>query len=180
MSSATELQIIGYGNPQRRDDGIGIYIARRLRSVLKGNDGVRIRTCRQLDPSMVADLRETERILFVDATFKTLRGGWQLHRIFSEPERLPFTTHHFPPTAILAILQLDCRRRPLSWLLTVQGDDFGYGYGLSGQAVQRANTAISAAYRWVKENSRPDAGLQNHLPKTTGDNHGHNSRYPRY
>ena len=50
------LWIVGYGNPQRGDDGTGCYVAARLERFLEGKEGISVRAVHQLDPCLVEEL----------------------------------------------------------------------------------------------------------------------------
>jgi hydrogenase maturation protease len=146
------LFIVGFGNPQRRDDGIGFYIVRQLKSALKSYDKIGFLSVRHPEPSIVDTLYVADRILFVDATIKALPYGWQLNRIQPEAEALPFTTHHFTPMAILGMIKMIYGHCPPAWMLTVEGFDFGFGQGLTSSAEKRARSAISAIVRRMEAN----------------------------
>jgi hydrogenase maturation protease len=146
------LSIVGFGNPQRRDDGIGFYIVRQLKCVLKSYDKIGFLCVRHPEPSIVDALRGAGQILFVDATIKVLTHGWQLNRIQPEAQTLPFTTHHFTPMAILGMIKMIYGHCPPAWVLTVEGCDFGFGQRLTSKAKKRAGSAISAIVGWVGAN----------------------------
>ena len=137
-----ESWIIGYGNPQRRDDGIGPYIVGRLNKQLKQRADIRFRILHQLEPALVEDLRYADSIVLVDATTNRLRDGWECAEIKPESGRIPYTTHHFDPAFMLALLYSIYHRSPQTWLASVQGDDFGFGEGLTPEAEKRANKAV--------------------------------------
>jgi len=146
------LYIVGFGNPQRRDDGIGSYIVRQLESALKPHDTIGFLTVRHPEPSIVDELHGADQILFVDATIKVLTNGWQLNRIQPETEMLPYTTHHFTPTVILGMIKMLYGQSPPTWVLTVEGCDFGFGRRLTFPAKKRARSAISAIVGLVRAN----------------------------
>lgn len=146
-----DLYIVGLGNPQRRDDGIGSYIVRQLMSALKSSK-IGFLSVRHPEPSIVAELQGANQIVFVDATIEALSNGWQLNRIQPELEMLPYTTHHFTPAVILGMIKMLYGQSPQAWVLTVEGCDFGFGQRLTLTAKKRARSAISAIVRWAKAN----------------------------
>jgi hydrogenase maturation protease len=152
VAPSWHLYIVGFGNPHRRDDGIGSYIVRQLKSALKSYATIGFLSVRHPEPSIVADLQGADQILFVDATIKELPDGWQLNRIEPELEMLPYTTHHFTPTVILGMIQMLYGQSPPAWVLTVEGCDFGFGRRLTSTAKKRARSAISAIVGRVKAN----------------------------
>jgi hydrogenase maturation protease len=139
--------IIGYGNPHRRDDGIGGCIVERLQCILRDEETVTIRAFHQLDPTLIEDLHSADRIVLVDATVHQLEDGWQRVRVRPESGYLPYSMHHFRPPLLLGLIQSLYHKCPETWLVSVQGSDFGHGEGLSGKAkerVEKASRAIAA------------------------------------
>ena len=162
VETAWDLYIVGFGNPHRRDDGIGSYIIRQLKSALKAYDRIGFLSVHHLEPSMAEALHSADRILFVDATITALTYGWQLNRIQPELEMLPYTTHHFTPMAILGMIKIIYGQSPPAWVLTVEGCDFGFGHQLTATAKHRARSATSAIIRWAR--ARPQTPLMSGQP----------------
>ena len=81
---SSDFWIIGYGNPQRRDDGIGPYIVKRLQPLLGHRSDVHLRVLHQLEPDVIDTLKNAHTILFVDATLRTLAQG--RHWVGIQPE----------------------------------------------------------------------------------------------
>jgi len=152
VESSWDLYLVGFGNPQRRDDGIGPYIVRQLKSILKSYNKIGFLIVHHPEPSIVAELQRAGRILFVDATMKALTKGWQMNRIEPELDMLPYTTHHFTPMVILGIMRMLYGQSPPAWVLTVEGCDFGFGRSLTSTAKERARAAISTIVGFVREN----------------------------
>jgi hydrogenase maturation protease len=131
------LWIIGYGNPQRRDDGSGYRVAQRLGRFFGRERGVSVRAMHQLDPVLVEDLKGAEEVLFVDATVQPSPGGREWLRILPDAEGLPRETHYLGRGLLLGLLQRIYGRCPGGWLVSVQGEDFGFGEGLSREVIRR-------------------------------------------
>ncbi len=152
IETSWDLYLVGFGNPQRRDDGLGPYIVRRLKSILKSCDKIGFLIVRHPEPSIVAELQGAGRILFVDATAKALTKGWQMNRIEPELDMLPYTTHHFTPAVILGIMRMLYGQSPPTWVLTVEGSDFGFGRSLTSTAKERAQAAVAAIVGFARAN----------------------------
>jgi len=131
------LWIIAYGNPDRRDDGCAWHVAERLRSRLGDRGGPAIRTLQQLDPALAVDLGAAREVVFVDAAVQGhgTGSGWQ--RVAPEQRSLPLMTHHLPPSFLLGLVTAVWGRCPEAWLVSVEGEDFGIGEGLSPGAEKR-------------------------------------------
>jgi hydrogenase maturation protease len=152
------FQIIGYGNPQRQDDGIGPYVIDRLSTVLKSVDGIHLQKLPQLEPAIVDELQRADRIIFVDATLLEVHGGWRLDPLRPALGIWPPTTHHFTPMFILGLLQALYHCNPPSWLASVQGYNYGFGCGITPRAKTSAERAITAILALVHENSLQTGG----------------------
>ncbi len=138
------LWIIGYGNVQRRDDGAGPYVAHWLRRKLADRAGILIQTPHQLDPVLVDDGVPPRAILFIDATPDRLEQGWRFRELMPDASPWPFALHHLPPGMFLELLGRYHRYHPFAWLVTIQGDDFGFGGGLTAATEERADRAAAA------------------------------------
>jgi hydrogenase maturation protease len=146
--------IIGYGNSQCRDDGIGPYVVSLLEEILGGKRGITLRTFHQLEPELVEELYDAQRIILIDATVYELQGGSQWTKVEPECEVLPHITHHCKPSFLLGLLVLLYDARPDAWVVSVQGDDFGYCEGLTSKAQERAKKAVREIVDFVtKENN---------------------------
>jgi hydrogenase maturation protease len=131
---AGPVLVIGYGNPLRRDDGIGPYVA----GAFAGRPGVRALTPAQLVPELVADLADARLAVFVDA--RAAGAGVEVARI-AAGEAPGWSAHAGDPRALLALTAGVHGRAPEAWWVLVAGADFGFGEGLS--PVGRANTAAA-------------------------------------
>lgn len=140
-SSAT--WIIGLGNPQRSDDGLGPYIIQRLRQEFGEKDvGVIFQTFCELDPNIILDLRRSELVLFVDATPTPLDDGVYWSEVAGWVEPLPYLCHHYSPNFILGLLNHIYRCYPEAWLVSIEGENFDPGEGLTPKALERAERAV--------------------------------------
>jgi len=145
----SELWIIGYGNPQRRDDGIGPYVVKKLFGMLGEKKGIRFRAVHQLDPALAEELQHADWMVFVDATVDRLENGWVWGEIQPESGAMPYTTHQMDPSFLLRILESAYHRSPRTWLASIQGEDFGFGEGLSPEAETRAEKAVSEIVKQI-------------------------------
>lgn len=128
--TVARVLIVGYGNPLRGDDGYGWYAAERLRDAIDDPD-VEVVRLHQLTPELMEPLSRAQRAIFIDAAV----GSAAAPRT-GTPVR-PSFTHHLTPGALMAGAQTLYGRAPEAILLTVPGENFEFGEGLS-DAVQRA------------------------------------------
>jgi hydrogenase maturation protease len=135
--------IIGYGNPQRKDDGIGPYVIEQLSRDLGKGTAIALRSLHQLDPVLAEELQGAERLILVDATLEPLKRGLRWTRIQPLRELSPYGMHHLKPSTLAGLLESLYQRSPATWLVSVQGNDFGFGEGLSLEAQEKAERASS-------------------------------------
>jgi len=138
---ACSTWIIGYGNPLRRDDGIGPYVIERLDLHFGSMGGVALRSLHQLDPVVAEELQGAKVLILVDATVEPLERGLRWARVHPRRDELPWGTHHLRPSVFAGLLEALYERAPVTWLVSVQGNDFGYGEGLSQEGREKAEKA---------------------------------------
>ena len=157
-AASPEYWIIGYGNPQRRDDGIGPYIINRLQPLLASRGDVHLLDIHQLAPDLIDALKTAQTILFVDATMARLARGYRWVGLQPELRTSSGLTHQVSPAGILGWLQTLYQRNPLAWLISVEGSDFGLGSGLSSKAQKRAEQVIGEITEFVLTQVEKPAG----------------------
>ncbi len=147
-----EIWIIGYGNRDRRDDGIGPYVVEKLRPLLKHRREIHVQALPELDIALAEDLKNADLLILVDATIEELADGWKWIEIEPALEGSPlFWTHHLGPPLFLATLQSIYHRFPRTCLICVQGEDFEFGEELTRKTETRANEAISSILAFLDD-----------------------------
>ncbi len=135
--------VIGYGNLERQDDGVGFHVVNRLRRHLAqkplawdddgmsrlggGTDSVFIR---QLVPELIETIVHYDRVIFVDAHVPADRPNLVCTRLYPG-DGLALFSHHMHPAMLLGILQAVWDREPVGHLLSIQGSRFDLGRRLS-------------------------------------------------
>jgi hydrogenase maturation protease len=143
------LWIIGYGNPQRRDDGLGPYVISQLQDLQVGRHTVHLLGLHQLGPELAEELRDAEEVVFVDATVEELDGGWEWREVGLRNIAPHYLTHHTTPSFLMGLLQSCYHRSPRAWMVSIQGEDFGLGDGLTPGAECRALEVVHALVRFA-------------------------------
>ena len=142
--------VIGYGNPHRRDDGLGQYVVNRLCEELPNTGRICFRSIHQLDSVLVDELQMAELVILVDATVEDLMGGVRWEKVRPGIEISYRGTHHLNPSTLLGLLEAFYHRSPLTWLVSVQGRDFGFGEGLSPETKEKADRARGEIAQFCK------------------------------
>lgn len=156
--------VLAWGNPGRRDDGLGPELAARLEEF--GENGVTVECDYQLQIEHSASLAKCDRVLFVDAS-RTGPEPFFCRRVVPAREPTGYTSHEMSPGALLALCGELSGTAPEAWILGVRGYDFDeFGEGLSGRArsnLDRAETYVRHFLRGgtlgpTSASDRPTAG----------------------
>lgn len=136
---AIRTLVIACGNPLRGDDGVAHVAADIVRAW--NLPGVRVLTVHQLAPELIDDLKQADRVLFLDACMDTLSAAFDVRSVEPNKSRRLFG-HHESPENLLALLQDLERQTPPAWLLAVRGASFEHGEGLSDATQQHLHEAL--------------------------------------
>lgn len=152
----TRVLIIGYGNPLRHDDAIGWRAAEELARWLPVDD-VDVLIRYQLTPELADVVSESNAVIFIDAGDAGEPGDLTCERIEPERERGGFT-HECSPGTVLEYCEKIYSRRPRGFQVTLCGEDFDYGEGLSPKVEASLPHLTALVGHLVKsESSRPNA-----------------------
>lgn len=156
-----KLLVIGYGNPDRQDDGVAWHILRALTTRL-GLDSPRSYEERfpehdqidfdfqlQLTPEMAEDIHAYEYVCFADAHAGAIEEPVRLINIESEFQASPLT-HHLTPQSLIAICETLYGKKPEAALLSVRGYHFGLSRQLSEETAALLPQAVELIWDWLK------------------------------
>jgi len=153
-ADSSGILIHGYGNPGRRDDGLGVVFSERMEAWARGRGLAYIRTdCDyQLHIEDAAALAEADEVYFVDAS-KTDIDSFRLSDV--QPESRPgFTGHSVTPGYVLYLCETLYARRPACRLLEIRGTDWEMGEGLSEEAARNLERAFEFLCRRLTEGDK--------------------------
>ena len=142
------ILILAYGNPGRRDDGLGPALGEALAP--HRLPGVTVEVDLQLQLEDATRIAEHDVVIFVDATVSgpapfTFRG-------VKAGGTLSFTTHSVSPAALLALAREHFDAEPASWVLAIRGYEFdGFGDGLSDEAAANLRDATAFLVESLRE-----------------------------
>ncbi len=135
--------IVGYGNPERRDDGLGPHIVRALTAALPPGGRWNLVIAWHLEPELVETVSEADGLILVDATSERLTSGRRWSRLVPRLDEASPLSHSVRPGFLLGLVELLHGRRPPAWQVSVQGEEFHHGRGLSTAAARRARRAVT-------------------------------------
>lgn len=151
---AVSSMIIAYGNPDRRDDGLGWAAAGKLKA--RGlPPALALKVCRQLTPELAAEIHCLPRLAFVDAAAGGKPGALCVRRVVPGHERQGLG-HGIAPPALLALARAAYGRCPEAAVFSVAGAVFDHGRGLTPAVRTALPQLIEALARWIKAEESPD------------------------
>jgi hydrogenase maturation protease len=160
------ILVIGYGNPDRQDDGVAWHILCALSTKLglpapstyedefPVNDGLDFAFSLQLTPEMAEEIAAYERVCFVDAHTGDIPQDVQMIPVRSEFQRSPFT-HHLTPQSLLSMCETLYNKKPEAALVSVRGYHFGFERELSVETDALVPKAVSLIMNWLESPPTP-------------------------
>jgi hydrogenase maturation protease len=162
VNSLKTLLIIGYGNPDREDDGVAWHILRAL-TVKLGLDSpasyedefpesalIDFAFYLQLTPEMAEDISAYEHVCFIDAHTGNIPEPVRLIAVESEFQRSPFT-HHLTPQSLLSMCETIYGKKPDAALLSVLGHRFLFTRQLSEETAALVPQAVELIWDWIQD-----------------------------
>lgn len=126
--------IIGYGCTLRSDDGIGYMIAEQLMddpSISHQQPTVDVIARQQLTPDLADTVQQAERIIFIDASAANAPGEVKVEPIRPAGENWGAFAHEMGPDVLLDCVKDVYGKVPTAHLITIGGENFGIGEGLT-------------------------------------------------
>lgn len=139
MKDTSKKLIIGIGNTGRKDDGLGwMFLDLLKESKLKGWDMVYKYQLNIEDADLVKDV---ETLIFVDSYNDKLPKGFLMEECHSRLD-FEYTTHALNPCSVLALCNNLYKKRPTTFVMKIQGFEWGLGEGLSERAMVNLKKAV--------------------------------------
>jgi hydrogenase maturation protease len=152
--------IIGYGNPDRQDDGVAWHILTRLAEDLgrpipsmdegfyPNGENPDLYFGLQLIPELAETISAYQRVCFVDAHTGNVPEDVNVVAVTPEYQRSPFT-HHMTADTCLSLVQTIYGQTPQAILVSVRGYEFGFSHELSPATLQLAEQAVKQIKVWL-------------------------------
>jgi hydrogenase maturation protease len=153
--------LIGYGNPDRQDDGVAWHVLHTLAARLNlpapdsyeeefpPNKQLDFSFYLQLTPEMAEDIAAYERVCFVDAHTGSVPSQVQMVAVAGEFQHSPFT-HHLTPQSLLSMCQTLYGKAPQAVLLSVRGYRFEFERELSVETAALVPQALNLILEWLE------------------------------
>lgn len=149
--------ILGYGNPDRGDDGVAYYLLNELirkystrkedlsdfqeAGILDLSPEIDLWYNLQLIPEVSQDLANYEHAIFLDAHTTEIPEPILVKEILPGYKNSPFT-HHLTPGSCLDLAEKLYQHAPLATLVTVRGYSFEFSRELSTETKILAEQAL--------------------------------------
>ncbi|HEY3311278.1 MAG TPA: hydrogenase maturation protease [Anaerolineales bacterium] len=155
------MLLMGYGNPDRQDDGVAWHILSAYAAKLglpaplsyedefPLNDDLDFAFHLQLTPEMAEDISQYEQVCFVDAHTGDIPVPVRLIEVESEFQRSPFT-HHLTAQSLLSMCETIYNKKPRAALISVRGYQFGFARELSARSRALVPEAVALIEAWLK------------------------------
>jgi hydrogenase maturation protease len=154
--------VIGYGNPDRQDDGVAWHVLHALavrldlpapdsyEDFFPPNDRLDFVFNLQLTPEMAEEIAPYERVCFVDAHTGSIARQVQLVPLEGQFQHSPFT-HHLTPQSLLSMCQALYGKTPQAVLLSVRGYQFEFERQLSAETAALVPEALELILEWMEK-----------------------------
>jgi len=152
--------VLGYGNPDRQDDGVAWHVLHALairlnlpapdsyEELFPSNNRLDFAFTLQLTPEMAEQISPYERVCFVDAHTGSIAEKVQLVPVESQFQHSPFT-HHLTAQSLLSMCQSLYGKAPLAALLSVRGYQFEFERLLSPETAALVPEAVEMISGWM-------------------------------
>ena len=150
------MQLIGYGNPGRCDDGLGPAFATRIAE--RNLPGLDVFTDYQLTVDYALQIASADEVVFVDALMNA-DAPFRFETL--EPAAShDLSSHSLSPASVLALAATLFDARPVAHVLGISGVEFGeVREGLSKEAGENLRLAEDFFVDWLETDAgRHSAG----------------------
>jgi hydrogenase maturation protease len=164
-----KLLILGYGNPDREDDGVAWHILCALTIKLglpaPGSYEDEFPESAQMDfafqlqltPEMAEEVASYEYVCFIDAHTGNIPEPVRLIAVESEFQNSPFT-HHLTPQSLISMCETIYGKKLDAALLSVLGHRFLFSRELSEETAKLVPQAVELIWGWM--NARKCIGIK--------------------
>ena len=154
--------ILGYGNPDREDDGVSWHIMTMICDKLgrkapatyqeefpDSEQSPDFLFTLQLTPELAETVANYDRVCFIDAHTGSVPNDINFIEITPEFQSSPFT-HHMTPATCLVLAETLYGATPEAILASVRGYRFDFKHTLSAETQSHAQQAAGIIFDWLK------------------------------
>ena len=141
--------VIGYGNPLRQDDRVGLRAAELLAEEFS-DEAVHVLTARQLTPEFAAPVAESSLTIFLDAECGDIPGQVTTRELTAAQSDSDSWTHQGSPARLLALADTLSGSAPRAFLITGSVQHLNWGEKLTDAGEEIAQRMFAAATDLLK------------------------------
>jgi len=155
--------VLGYGNPDRQDDGVAWHVLRELMKLYGHSipDSLDIETLDpkndiffyyqlQLLPELADELNKYDRAVFIDAHTGAIPNDIEIATIKPSFQSSPLT-HHLTVNSLLYIAQTINPKIPETILVSIRGYEFKFSQQLSQKTKELVPIAVDRIHQWLQK-----------------------------
>jgi hydrogenase maturation protease len=150
LNNQKTVLIIASGNPIRSDDGLAWHAAHELEDYFDAPD-VEIRCAQQLMPELSEIISRSQLVIFVDATEEGTPGEVCCAMIGERLQNTGGGSHQLTPAELIAMAQVLYGNKPSAFSVTVCGENFDHGEGLSSKVAAAMPQLVKTIAELVKQ-----------------------------
>ncbi|GAP14322.1 hydrogenase maturation protease [Longilinea arvoryzae] len=143
--------VIGYGNPLRTDDGLGLRAVETLLTRLPCGQCEAI-TNHQLVPELAEKIARADRVAFIDASSESHgreAGTIRQRPVRSDAVQTGGLSHHVAPECLVALAGQLYGYEPQAVLFTVEAQSFELGENLTPPVQAALPELIDQIMAWI-------------------------------
>ena len=156
---SSNILIAGIGNIYRRDDGIGILVARAIKDRINTKSGISVDIVEMNDPSLLIDILQSyDKAIIIDAVMgNSMDRIGTIHTlsyrdiIDNSGDEIVTSTHTIDLRELVMLIGMIYNDDKDLILIGIEGHDFGMGEGLSPELKYRIDGIVSAVIDKVNE-----------------------------
>lgn len=155
------MLIIGYGNPDRQDDGVGYQALQHLASAFGrplpedpyegfAPEGLNpdLWFDLQLKPEMAEEIARYDQVFFIDAHTGAVPEEICWRELSAQFQTSPLT-HHLTPESCLSLCESLFGKKPGAILISIRGYEFNFSSTLSRQTEELLDQAVNRILVWL-------------------------------
>ena len=153
MKKELKILIYGFGNPGRKDDGLGYEFVRHFSDWIE-NEGIKnieFDCNYQLNIEDAHLISEKDIVLFVDASTENI-DNFILSKVDDDSD-MSFTTHEASPGYIFHLCKKLFNKSPDTYLLHIKGYEWNFQEGISELATNNLDKSLNFTKSIFKNNN---------------------------
>ncbi|MBU2651422.1 MAG: hydrogenase maturation protease [Bacteroidetes bacterium] len=139
----TKVLLYGFGNPGRRDDGLGIAFVDKIEqwALSAGKTNMEFESNYQLNIEDAEVIAGKDLVIFADASREEI-SDYCVSKV-DESSKVAFTSHEASPGYVVKLCKDLFGNAPPAYLVHIRGYDWDFAEGLSEKALENLDKAVA-------------------------------------